>query len=80
MTLTAWPESKRKSSEPHEFAGIAIFLYTYFFTSNTFISNTRLKFPKNQAKAKQTLRLNFYYLEIIGFLHPRYHPKVIENI
>ena len=44
------------------------------------MSNTRLKFAKNQAKAKQTLRLNFYYLEIIGFLHPRYHPKVIENI
>ena len=27
--------------------------YTFFFTSNTFISNTRLKLAKNQANAKQ---------------------------
>ena len=80
MTLTAWPESKRKSSEPHEFAGIAIFLYTYFFYKQHIYKQHQVEICKNQAKAKQTLRLNFYYLEIIGFLHPRYHPKVIENI
>ena len=27
--------------------------YTFFFISNTFISNARLKFAKNQANAKQ---------------------------
>ena len=26
------------------------------------------------------MRLNFCYLKIIRFLHPRYHPKIIGNI
>ena len=38
----------------------------------------------NWQKIKQmlsnTLRLNFRYLGIIYILHPRYHPKVIEDI
>ena len=25
------------------------------------------------------MRLNFYYLKIIRFLHPRYHPKIIKK-
>ena len=43
-----------------------------FFISNTFISNTRLKLAKNQAKAK----LNFCYLKIMHFVHSRYHSKI----
>ena len=35
---------------------------------------------KNEAKAKQHLRLNFYYLRIICFRHPHYHPKIIGDI
>ena len=26
------------------------------------------------------MRLNFRYLKIIQFLHPRYHPKILEDI
>ena len=36
------------------------------FISNNVISNAKL-------------RLNFCYLKIIQFLHPRYHPKIIEH-
>ena len=35
---------------------------------------------KNEAKAKQILKLNFCYLKIICFLYPRYHPKIILDI
>ena len=52
-----------------------------FFISNTFISNARLKLAK---KVKQilsnTLRLNFWYLEVLGIFHPRYHPKIKGHI
>ena len=51
-----------------------------FLISSIFISNARLKLAKNQANAKQHLRLNFYYLKIIHILHPCYHPKIIEHI
>ena len=34
---------------------IIVFGYTLFFISNTFTSNSRLKFGKNQAKSKQHL-------------------------
>ena len=34
-----------------------------FFISNTFISNTRLKLAKNQAKAKQHAEAEFLLLE-----------------
>ena len=29
---------------------------------------------------QSNFRLNFRYLEIIHFLHPRYHPKIIGDI
>ena len=45
----------------------------------SFISNTRLKLAKNQANAKQPLKLNFCYLKIIDILHPYYHPKIIGD-
>ena len=52
-----------------------------FFISNTFISNARLKLAKKiKQKLSNTLRLNFLYLKIIRFLHPRYQPKIIEDI
>ena len=51
-----------------------------FFISNTFIRNVRLKLAKNQANAKQQLRLNVSYLKITHILHPRYHPKIIGHI
>ena len=52
-----------------------------FFISNVFIRNARLKFTKIKQKLCNTVRLNFYYLKIIRFLHlPRYHPKIIRDI
>ena len=58
--------------------------YTYFFfISNTFISNTRLKLVKNQASTKQhsdTLRLNFSYLTVIHILRRYYQPKIIAHM
>ena len=46
-----------------------------------FISNARLKLAKKiKQKLSNTLRLNFLYLKIIRFLHPRYQPKIIEDI
>ena len=54
--------------------------YTLFFISNTFISNARLKLAKNQTKAKQHSEAELSLFEIIGFLHPRYHPKIIGYI
>ena len=54
--------------------------FTRFLYKQHFISNARLKLAKIQQKLSNTLRLNFCYLKIICFLHPRYHPKVIGDI
>ena len=54
-----------------------------FFISNTFISNTRSKLAGvggNQEKAKQHPETELLLLKIIGFLFPRYHTKIIEDI
>ena len=55
---------------------------TRFFCKKHFhkLSSTRLKLTKNQTKAKQNQRLNFCYLKIIPFIHPRYHTKIIGDI
>ena len=59
---------------------LTIFI-TIFVISNTFISNTRLKLAKKiKQSAGKTLRLNFCYVKNIGFFHPPYNPKLIENI
>ena len=51
--------------------------YNYtFFISNTFISNTRLKLAKNQAKAKQHSETELS--KIIHFHYSRYHLKIID--
>ena len=39
-----------------------------------------LNWRKIKKKLSNTLRLNFRYIKIIGFLHPRYHPKKLEDI
>ena len=49
------------------------------------IARLTLKSPgwhwqRNKQKLRSTLRLNFLYLKIIRFLHPRYHPKIKEDI
>ena len=52
-------------------------LHAFIFTSNTFISNNRLKLAKNQANAKQhPVALS----KIIHILHSRYHSKIIRHI
>ena len=35
---------------------------------------------KIEQRLSNTLRLNFCYLKIICFLHPRYHPKTLGHI
>ena len=35
---------------------------------------------KLKQKLNNTLRLNFDFLKIIRFIHPRYHPKIIGEI
>ena len=54
--------------------------YTLFFMSNTFISNVTLSLAKNWAKAKQQPETGLFYLKIIHFLHPCYHPKIMGKI
>ena len=57
------------------------FIYaTHFFLSNAFISNARLNWQKIKQMLSNTQRLNFLYLKIIGFHHPRYQPKIIDDI
>ena len=51
-----------------------------FSTSNTFISNTRLKLAKKQAKATQHLEAEPLLFENYFFFHPRYHPTVMGHI
>ena len=52
----------------------------FFFISNTFISNARLKLAKIQANAQQHPVAEFCYLKIIHILHPRYQPEIIGYI
>ena len=35
---------------------------------------------KIKQKLSNTLRLNFWFLKIIRFLHPSYHPKIVQDI
>ena len=53
----------------------------YFYKSNAFISNIMVEISKNiKQKLSNTLRLNFYYLNIIHFLDPYYRPKLTRGI
>ena len=46
-----------------------------FFICNTFVNNAMLKLTKKiTQKPSSTMRLKFYYLKIIRFLHPLCHP------
>ena len=46
-----------------------------FFISSTFMSNTRLKFAKNQAKAMQHSQAELLHLENYPLFYPRYDQK-----
>ena len=53
-----------------------------FFNKQHFYKQRQTEFGKKikQKLSSSTLRLNFYYLKIVPFFHPRYHPKIIEDI
>ena len=51
-----------------------------FFIRNTFISNTRLKLAKNQAKVKQHSEAELWIIENCWLSSSRHHPKIIEDI
>ena len=51
-----------------------------FFISNTFVSNVRLKFSKNQAKAKQDPEAELLLFESSSLSSSRYCPKTIGDI
>ena len=61
--------------------GLLVIQYTrYFLISNTFISNARLKFARNQAKAKQHPQAELLLFDNYSLSHPRYHPKILGDI
>ena len=50
--------------------------YTLFMVSNTFVSNTSLKFSKLQATSKQLLEAELLLFENSLVSSTRYHPKI----
>ena len=50
----------------------------FFYISNTFISNTRLKLAKNQANAKRYPETEHLLFENYSHSSSRHHPKIIE--
>ena len=51
-----------------------------FFNKQHFYKQRKTEIgKKNQAKAKQHPEMNFCYLTITCFLHPRYYPKIIGD-
>ena len=57
------------------------FYDTFETKKRSFRSNARLELgKKSMLELSNSLRLSFRYLEIIQFLHPRYHPKIIGEI
>ena len=57
------------------------FLYTLFLYKQYFYKQRQAEIGKKvKQKLGNTLRLNFRYLEIIRFLHPRYHQKIMRDI
>ena len=53
---------------------------TRFFYKQHLYTQRQAKIDKKiKQKLSNTLRLNFRYLKIIHFLHPRYHPKIIGD-
>ena len=56
-------------------------VYTLFFYKQQFYKQCQAEIDKkNKQKLRNTMRLNFLYLKIIRFLHPRYQTKIIEEI
>ena len=56
------------------------FLITHLFYKQHFYKQHQTEIAKMKQRLSNTLTLNFYYLKIVHFLHPRYHPKVIGDI
>ena len=55
--------------------------YTLYFYKQHFYKQRQAGIcKKNKQKLSNTLKLNYCYLKIIRFLHPRYHPKIIGSI
>ena len=59
---------------------MAYLSYNIHVISNTFISNARLKFARNQAKAKQHPQAELLLFDNYLLSHPRYHPKILRDI
>ena len=57
-----------------------LFHSTHFFLKQHFYKQYPAEIGKKKQMLSNTLRLNFYYLEIIHILPPRYHPKTIGHI
>ena len=53
-----------------------------FFYKQHFYKQHQADIGKKKIKQKlsDTLWLNIWFLKIIRFLHPRYHPKIVRNI
>ena len=57
-----------------------LFHSTHFFLKQHFYKQYPAEIGKKKQMLSNTLRLNFYYLEIIHILPPRYHTKTIGYI
>ena len=53
---------------------------TRYYYKQHFYRKCQAEIGKNQAKANQNLRLNFWYLKIIIFPCPCYHPRIVGDI
>ena len=71
----------RKSTDDQRFGVIyPIIVPSYQRSSSSSSATPGWNCQKIKQKLSNTLRLDFRYLQIIRFLHPRYHPKIIGDI
>ena len=55
------------------------FFFSFFYISNTFISNTRLKLAKNQVKAGQHLQAELSSFMLSSKINMKYSEKYAKN-
>ena len=55
-------------------------LHAFFYKQHFYKQHKAEIGKKIEQKLSKTMRLNFCYLKIICFLHPRYDPKIIGDI
>ena len=55
-------------------------VYAFLYTQHFYKQRQAEVGKKIEQRLSNTLKLNFCYLKIIFFLHPRYHPKIIGHI